>query len=93
LLNQTAGKNFIKKAYDNAILEILELKPQDYVPKMDRLSQDEKDKLDLEDKEQFEARSPKNKGKRRRKRKPSKPAHISREESFENKKTNTVKKL
>jgi len=102
LLNQTAGKNFIKKAYDNAILEILELKPQNYVPKIDRLSEKEQEKLDLEDKAQFEERmknndkykhSEKSKKGGRRRRKPSKPAHIAREESFENKKANTIKTL
>lgn len=42
MLNQTAGQNYIKKAYDKAILDTLKLKPQDYIPKCDRLDEEEK---------------------------------------------------
>jgi len=90
MLNQTAGQSFIKKAYDKAILDVLGLKPLDYIPKIDRLTDKEKEKLDLEDKEKFEKRMKNNsnkyktseKGKiggRTRKRR-TKPAYIAREE-------------
>ncbi|MBM5216783.1 hypothetical protein HYN70_24625 [Vibrio parahaemolyticus] len=94
MLNQTAGQNFIKQAYDKAVLDVLKLKPQDYIPKCDRLSEEEKEKLELEDKIQFEERMKSNpkyktseKGKKggRRRRKPSKPQHIAREEEIQRK--------
>lgn len=93
MLNQTAGQNYIKKAYDKAVLDILKLKPQDYIPKCDRLSEEEKNQLELEDKQQFEERmkdnpqyttSEKKKGGRRRRR-PSKPQHIARKDEFKRK--------
>lgn len=94
MLNQTAGQNFIKQAYDKAVLDVLKLKPQDYIPKCDRLSEEEKEKLELEDKLQFEERMKSNpkyktseKGKKggRRRRRPSKPQHIAREEEIQRK--------
>lgn len=101
MLNQTAGQNYIKKAYDKAILDTLKLKPQDYIPKCDRLDEEEKNKLDIEDKQQFEERmknnpqyktSEKKKGGRRR-RKPPKPQHIARQEEWKRKTNQAQKKI
>lgn len=101
MLNQTAGQNYIKKAYDKAIFDTLKLKPQDYIPKCDRLDEEEKNKLDLEDKQQFEERmknnpqyktSEKKKGGRRR-RKPPKPQHIARQEEWQRKTNQAQKKI
>jgi len=107
MLNQTAGQNFIKKAYDKAVKNVLGLDPLNYVPKCDRLSKPEQEKNNLVDKKQFEARDPKNKTRKRRRRKPTKPAYIAREEQHEAKaklqtketdkfnkqKDNTIKRL
>lgn len=90
MLNQTAGQNFIKKAYDEAILKVLGHKPEDYIPKCDRVTKEEKQRLDAEDKAQFEARDPKNKGKRRRRRRPAKPPYVAKQEKIQNA-TETVK--
>ncbi|WP_017189352.1 hypothetical protein [Vibrio harveyi] len=101
MLNQTAGQNYIKKAYDKAIFDTLKLKPQDYIPKCDRLSEEEKNQLEIEDKRQFEARmkdnpkytsSEKKKGGRRR-RKPPKPQHIARQEEWKRKTNQAQKKI
>lgn len=101
MLNQTAGQNYIKKAYDKAVLDTLKLKPQDYIPKCDRLSEEEKNQLEIEDKQQFEKRmknnpqyisSEKKKGGRRR-RKPSKPQHIARQEEWQRKTKLAQKKI
>jgi len=101
MLNQTAGQNYIKKAYDKAVLDTLKLKPQDYIPKCDRLSKEENNQLELEDKQQFEERmkdnpqyktSEKKKGGRRRHR-PSKPQHIARQEEWNRKSNQAQKKI
>jgi len=56
MLNQTAGQSFIKKSYDKAVKNVLGLDPLKYIPKIDRLSKPDQDKLDLADEEQFKKR-------------------------------------
>lgn len=57
MLNQTAGQNYIKKAYDKAVLNVLKLKSADYTPKCDRVQNSLENKIaDKIDEENFQKR-------------------------------------